>query len=60
MDENIMNTKVSTQPSGLLASLRHWFATAVARWYERIDSTPMPTHRRMGSWEASVRGKRRE
>ncbi|HEX7646009.1 MAG TPA: hypothetical protein VF450_01215 [Noviherbaspirillum sp.] len=55
-----MNTKVSTQPSSLLPFLHRWFAAVVARWNERIDRTPMPTHRRMGSWEASVRGKRRE
>ena len=55
-----MNTRISPQPVSLLPSVRRWFAMAFARWTERIDSTAMPTHHRMGSWEASTRGKRRE
>lgn len=55
-----MTTRISTQPLKLLPSVRRWLAAAFARMAEYIDSRPMPSQHRMGSWEASIRGKPRE
>jgi hypothetical protein len=55
-----MITKVSTQPAGMLFIMRRWLDNALARWTERVDSTPMPTQHRMGSWERSLRDTPRE
>ena len=50
-----MNTRISTQPANPLIFVRRWFAATLARWNERIDNAPMPSHHRMGSWEHITR-----